>query len=69
MAGGQPDPVLIPCKAAGMTWPTVRAIIAVRPDGQAPSYQGADTAFANYGRLSAPTAQRVVRFWQVRRAP
>jgi uncharacterized protein (DUF2336 family) len=66
MAGEQPDPVLILCKAAGMSWPTVKAIIAARPGGQTASSQSADSAFANYGRLSASTAQRVVRFWQVR---
>jgi hypothetical protein len=66
MAGDQPDPVLILCKAAGMSWPTVKSIIVARPDGKAPSGQGIDTAFANYNRPSASTAQRVVRFWQVR---
>ena len=66
MASERPDPVLILCKAAGMTWPTVKAVITVRPDGKPPSSQGLDSAFANYGRLSASTAQRVVRFWQVR---
>jgi uncharacterized protein (DUF2336 family) len=66
MAGERPDPVLILCKAAGMGWPTVKSVIAVRPDGKAASNQGVDSAFANYGRLSASTAQRVVRFWQVR---
>jgi hypothetical protein len=29
---------------------------------------GLDAACTNYGRLSASTAQRVVRFWQVRQA-
>lgn len=53
MAGEQPDPVLILCKAAGMSWPTVKAIIAARPGGQTASSQSADSAFANYGRLSA----------------
>jgi len=66
MAGERPDPVLILCKAAAMSWPTVKAVIAVRPDGQPASNQGVETAFANYGRLSTSTAQRVVRFWQVR---
>jgi Uncharacterised protein conserved in bacteria (DUF2336) len=66
MASERPDPVLILCKAVGMSWPTVKSVIAVRPDGNAVSSQGADSAFANYGRLSASTAQRVVRFWQVR---
>ena len=68
MAGERPDPVLILCKAAGMGWPTVKSVITVRPDGHAASNHGVDSAFANYGRLSASTAQRVVRFWQVRQS-
>lgn len=66
MAGDRPDPVLILCKAAGMSWPTVKAVITVQPDGKPPSTLGIDAAFANYDRLSPSTAQRVVRFWQVR---
>jgi uncharacterized protein (DUF2336 family) len=68
MAGEQPDPVLILCKAAGMNWPTVKSVIGVRSDGEVESSKGIDSAFANYGRLSASTAQRVVRFWQVRQS-
>jgi hypothetical protein len=67
MAGDRPDPVLILCKAAGLGWATAKAVISVQPDGNAPSCQGLDYAFANYERLSATTAQRVVRFWQVSR--
>lgn len=67
MVGDRPDPVLILCKAAGISWPTVRAIILLRPSGKGTSTHGLDSAFANYGRLSASTAQRVVRFWQVRK--
>jgi uncharacterized protein (DUF2336 family) len=66
MGGDRADPVLILCKAVCLGWATVRAIIMVRPDGQGTSSQGLDSAFANYERLSASTAQRVVRFWQVR---
>ena len=66
MAGDRPDPVLILCKAAGLNWPAVKALILARPDGAGTSAQGLDAAFANYGRLSASTARRVVRFWQVR---
>ena len=69
MGGDRPDPVLILCKAAGLGWPTVKAVILARPDGSGTSSQGLDAAFANYARLSASTAQRVVRFWQVRRSP
>jgi len=64
MSGDRPDPVLILCKAAGLSWPSVKAVILARPEGT--GTQGLDAAFANYGRLSASTAQRVVRFWQVR---
>ncbi len=66
MAGERPDPALILCKAAGMSWPTVKTVITVHREGAPPSSQGLDSAFTNYGRLSASTAQRVVRFWQVR---
>ncbi len=65
MAGERPDPVLILCKAAGLNWSTVRSVITLRPDGQPSSSFGIDSAFANYERLSASTARRVVRFWQV----
>ncbi len=68
MAGERPDPVLILCKAAGMSWPTVKSVITARPDGRPSSPLAVDSAFANYERLSASTAQRVVRFWQVQRS-
>ncbi len=66
MSGDRPDPVLILCKAANLKWATVKAIILLRPDTGGTSSQGLDAAFANYGQLSASTAHRVVRFWQVR---
>jgi uncharacterized protein (DUF2336 family) len=69
MGGARPDPVLILCKAAGLSWSTVKAVIIARPDRTGTSSQGLDAAFANYGRLSTSTAQRVVRFWQVRPGP
>jgi uncharacterized protein (DUF2336 family) len=66
MGGERPDPILILCKAAGLDWPTVKAVITVRHGGASTSPPGLDAAFGNYGRLSASTAQRVVRFWQAR---
>jgi uncharacterized protein (DUF2336 family) len=66
MAGDRPDPILILCKAAGFGWTTVRAIIIARPNAKGSSSQALDMAFANFEKLSASTAQRVVRFWQVR---
>ena len=65
MSGERPDPVLILCKSAGWSWPTVKAIVMARGNGM--SNQALDTAYANFDRLSPTTAQRVMRFWQVRR--
>ncbi len=65
MSGERADPVLILARAAGFGWPTVREIINARP-GTTPSPQVLDAARENFERLTAATAQRVVRFWQVR---
>ena len=67
MGGDRPDPVLILCKSAGWGWSTAKAIIMARSNGGA-STQGLDTAYANFERLSATTAQRVMRFWQLRKS-
>ncbi len=68
MGGDRPDPVLILCKSAGWSWPTVKAIIVARPSGKGASSQSLDNAYSNFERLSPATAQRVMRFWQVRRS-
>jgi uncharacterized protein (DUF2336 family) len=65
MSGERADPVLILARAVGFGWPTVKAIINARPGGK-PSPQTLDAALENFERLTATTAQRVVRFWQVR---
>jgi uncharacterized protein (DUF2336 family) len=65
MNGERADPVLILARAIGFGWPTVNAILNARP-GSRPSAQTLDAALENFDRLTATTAQRVVRFWQVR---
>jgi len=65
MNGERADPVLILARSAGFGWPTVREVINARP-GSKPSAQTLDAAYENFERLTAATAQRVVRFWQVR---
>jgi uncharacterized protein (DUF2336 family) len=65
MSGERADPVLILARAAGFSWPTVRDIISARPGVRA-SRDVLDAASDNFERLTAATAQRVVRFWQVR---
>ncbi|MCF8477208.1 MAG: DUF2336 domain-containing protein, partial [Pseudolabrys sp.] len=65
MNGERADPVLILARSANFGWPTVKAVINSRP-GPKPSKDTIDAAFENFERLTAATAQRVVRFWQVR---
>jgi uncharacterized protein (DUF2336 family) len=65
MNGERADPILILARAVGFGWPTVKAIINARP-GNKPSPPTLDAALENFDRLTATTAQRVVRFWQVR---
>ena len=65
MSGERADPVLILARAADFSWATVREIISARP-GAKPSNQMLDSAHENFERLTSTTAQRVVRFWQVR---
>ncbi len=65
MSGERADPVLILARAAGFGWSTVREVIDARPGPKA-SNQVLDAALENFERLTAATAQRVVRFWQVR---
>lgn len=65
MNGERADPVLILARSVGFGWPTVKAVMAARP-GNKPTAQVLESAFENFERLTAATAQRVVRFWQVR---
>jgi uncharacterized protein (DUF2336 family) len=65
MDGERVDPVLILARATGFGWSTVKEILNARP-GTKPSPQTFDAARDNFERLTVATAQRVVRFWQVR---
>lgn len=64
--GERADPVLILCKAAEFGWPTARAIILARAGNRRISEEMLEAAQANFERLSAATARRVLRFWQAR---
>jgi uncharacterized protein (DUF2336 family) len=68
MHGDRTDPILILGKSAGWKWPTVKSVIMARSGAEDASSQGLDEAFANFERLSAATATRVMRFWQTRPA-
>jgi uncharacterized protein (DUF2336 family) len=57
--------LLVPCKAAGLNWPTVSAILCNRFAPQTISDTDLVQAKEDYSRLSESSAQRVLRFWQV----
>jgi uncharacterized protein (DUF2336 family) len=57
--------LLVPCKAAGLKWPTVSAILRARFTHHVISDADLAQAKDDYLRLSQPSAQRVLRFWQV----
>ncbi len=65
MNGERADPVLILARSANFGWSTVRSVINARP-GSKPTQTVIDAAHENFERLTTATAQRVVRFWQVR---
>jgi uncharacterized protein (DUF2336 family) len=62
------EAILVPCKAARLEWPTVRAILNSRSVARTMSDLDDDAARADFFKLSESGAQRVMRFWQVRRA-
>jgi uncharacterized protein (DUF2336 family) len=64
--GVRNDAVLVPCKAAGLGWPAVEAILQNRQPERPPSPQILELAHKDYQRLSPETAQKTLRFLQVR---
>ncbi|MBX6328158.1 MAG: DUF2336 domain-containing protein [Pseudolabrys sp.] len=65
MEGDEPGGLLIVCKALGMSWETVAAILKMKNGPQVASDKLRLT-HADFGKLSRSTAERVLRFWQVR---
>jgi uncharacterized protein (DUF2336 family) len=58
--------VLIPCKAAGLGWATVQAVLDSRFVTGKTGPQELARAKAQYRKLTTEDAQRLLRFWQVR---
>jgi len=65
LEGPRADLVLIPCKSAGLGWPTVETILYHRPIKHRIDEVTLRVAHSDYGKLSVDTAQRTVRFWQL----
>jgi uncharacterized protein (DUF2336 family) len=60
--------LLVSCKAAGLKWPTVTAILRNRFAHHSVPDDELAHARADYLSLSQASAQRTLRFWQVRAA-
>jgi uncharacterized protein (DUF2336 family) len=66
LTGDRNDAVLVPCKAVNLRWETVEQILRNRQLQKPPSQQIIDLANADYRRLSVETAQKTLRFLQVK---
>jgi uncharacterized protein (DUF2336 family) len=66
MQGARIDVLLIPCRAAGLAWPTTRAIIRLNPAHSTASEDDFEIAKQDFQKLSIAAAQRIMRFWQMR---
>src|ERR1700761_817547 len=64
LEGPRADLVLIPCKAAKLEWPAVEAILSHRSKNRVDEMT-LKLASRDYGKLSAETAERTLRFWQL----
>jgi uncharacterized protein (DUF2336 family) len=58
--------LLVPCRAADLKWQTVSAILRMRFSPASMPQSQLDQAEQDYARLSQASAQRMLRFWQVR---
>jgi uncharacterized protein (DUF2336 family) len=56
--------IMLLCKGIGLDWPTTRAVLSLWPAHSHAS--AANEAHSRFERLTLSTAQRVLRFWQVR---
>jgi uncharacterized protein DUF2336 len=65
LEGLRSDLVLIPCKSAGLGPATVELILRNRPVKHRIAEETLKIALRDYGKLSAETAERTVRFWQL----
>jgi len=63
--GHRNDAILLPCKAAGLSWPTVQLMLRDKLVGQSAIDEIIEIARNDYTKLTAATAQRTLRFMKV----
>jgi uncharacterized protein (DUF2336 family) len=65
--GDNSDMCLVIARAAGLSWPTAKQILLLQSAAGSLSEQDLERAKDNFEKLQPATAQRVVRFYQVRK--
>jgi uncharacterized protein (DUF2336 family) len=68
MSSPRNDALLVPCRVATLSWPTVGTILHNRFAHHSLTHHDRERLSADYSRLSQATAQRVLGFWQARAA-
>jgi uncharacterized protein (DUF2336 family) len=63
LADGRNEPLLDPCKAAGISWPTLRALLQDDVFGRAATDDELIKFKNDYNKLSFATAKKVLEFW------
>jgi uncharacterized protein (DUF2336 family) len=60
---GRAEPLLVSCRAAGLAWPTVRALLQDELLHRVPSEAELKTLKIDYVKLLQSTARKLVMFW------
>jgi uncharacterized protein (DUF2336 family) len=66
---GRNEPLLVPCKAAGLSWPTLRALLQDDLLGKMATEDELNKLKSDYLRLSHSTAKKLLEFWCEHQAP
>jgi uncharacterized protein (DUF2336 family) len=67
LADGRNEPLLIPCKVANVSWPTLRALLQDEVLGRTASDDELIKLKSDYNKLSPTTARKVLDFWSEHR--
>jgi hypothetical protein len=60
---GRNEPLLVPCKAAGISWVTLRSLLQDDSFGRKATDDELNKLKSDYGRLSPTTAKKLLEFW------
>ena len=62
LAGDRPETILILGRAVGLSWPTVKSVLALWRDGQGVTPQALENCLGTFSRMKPGTARQVLDF-------